>query len=401
MIRTLWIDASHGIAGDMLLGALLDAGASLGVTRSHIAALGVEPISLDLRSVRRHGMRAARAEVTTSDDVSERHLSDVTAILCGAAIPDAVRDAAIRVFERLADAEARAHGVDRDAIHFHEVGALDALADVVGCCSALHQLGLLAQAGRIVAGPVAVGAGSTRSAHGTIPVPVPAVLTLLESSGATVRAGGARLELCTPTGAALLVSLVDEWADLPAMTIDAVGLGAGTADPPAHLNVTRAVLGSAANDALGVRQDDLVMVHATIDDLDPRLWPALLDELHRAGAFDAWATPAIMRKGRPGHVVYALGPPETADAIFAALVANSSTLGARSHAVSRWALARDQRTVHVDSEPITVKRGLWQNRAIIVQPEYDEVRAAAQKLGLPVRDVLERAKAAAQDVRDG
>lgn len=397
MARCLWIDASNGIAGDMTLGALLDAGASLSFVRECIAKLHVERIDVNVELVRRHGMRALHARVSASDHVHERHFSDIREILQRADLPVVVRDNALKVFSKLADAEALTHGIDREEVHFHEVGALDALADVVGSCAALYDLGVLAEGGRIVASAVAVGAGTVRSAHGEIPVPVPAVLTLLASSGATVVAGNARRELCTPTGAALLVALVDEWGDIPTMLVEKVGIGAGTADPSTHLNVTRVALGTIAGAPANFREDTLFMMHSNVDDLDPRLWPSVLDELCQAGALDAWTVPTLMRKGRPGRIVQALVPPVAREAVFTALVTQSSSLGARFYPVDRYALARDQKQIEVDGERISIKRGLWNGKPIHMQPEYLDVLTAAKKLGLPIRQVLQRANAAAQE----
>jgi uncharacterized protein (TIGR00299 family) protein len=391
--RCLWIDASAGASGDMLLGALLDAGAPVEAVASAIGALGVEPIEIRPHQVRRHGLRATKADVVVHDAAASRTLGDVLGLVARASLAPAVAAFARDVFRVLGTAEAVVHGEDPEQIHLHEVGALDSLADVVGCAAALDALGLLEPRARVVIGSVALGSGSVESAHGPLPVPVPAVLAILAGQGAAVAAGGDG-ELCTPTGAALLATLADEWGALPPMRIDSVGVGAGSADPTGRANVLRVVFGTALAPA-GVpwRQDDLLELEATVDDLDPRLWPAVLDALVAAGAVDAWLTPVVMRKGRPGHVVTALVAAEAVDTATRALFTQSTTLGVRLRPVARRALPRDEVVVSVDGFDVRVKRGLLDGRPVTVQAEYADAAAAAERLGVPVRTVLERAAA--------
>ncbi len=428
-MRTLWVDASDGAAGDMLLGALLDAGASLDAVRAAVAAVAPEAVSVTVEATRRHGLRCSRAVVDVADSATHRGLGDVLALVRAGALAPSVEVFVVAVFTRLATAEARVHGSTVDEVHFHEVGALDAIADVVGCAAALHDLGLLPGSGSedggspvdVVVGTLALGSGRTRSAHGSIPVPVPAVLALLEGSGAPVVAGpgqdvpGAGRELCTPTGAALLLSLADRFGPTPALSVAAVGVGAGTADPPGAANVLRVVVGDGpgpgtsgapstapdsgsgtADGSPAWRVDDLLVLEATVDDLDPRLWPDALDALHAAGALDAWAAPVLMRHGRPGHVVTALAPPDALAAARTALVLHTTTLGVRCHAAVRWALPRTARTVDVGGHEVSVKLGHLDGAVVTAQPEHADAAAAATALGLPVRTVLERAQALAR-----
>ena len=394
--RCLWIDASAGASGDMLLGALLGAGASVEAVATAIEALGVEPIEIRPVPVRRHGLRATRADVHVHDTAVSRTLADVLGLVAAATLAPAVAAFATDVFGLLGTAEASVHGEDPEKIHLHEVGALDSIADVVGCAAALDALGLLEPRARMVVGSIALGSGTVGSAHGALPVPVPAVLAILAGRGAPVLAGGDG-ELCTPTGAALLATLAGEWGPVPPMRIDSVGVGAGTADPPGRANVLRLVIGSdAASAGVPWRNDDLFELEATVDDLDPRLWPAILDSLVEAGAADAWLTPVVMRKGRPGHVVMALVAGESIDAAARALFVGSTTLGVRLRPVVRRALPRDEVTVQVDGVEVRVKRGLLDGEPVTVQAEYADAAAAASRLGLPVRAVLERAAALAR-----
>jgi uncharacterized protein (TIGR00299 family) protein len=395
-VRTLWVDAGNGAAGDMLLAALLDAGADLEAVRAGLRGLAVEPLQVEVSQVRRHGLRAVHAEVRAPRSDVSRGLADVTAVVSAARLPAAAREFALAVFERLARAEARVHGVDLSEIHFHEVGALDAIADVTGCALALHSLDLLGPATRVVS-PVAAGSGVVRAAHGPLPVPVPAVLELLTEAGAPLRGHPARMELCTPTGAALLATLATGWGPVPDCVPRSVGTGAGRADPDGHPNVLRVVVGDAAAES-GWASSELHRVDSTIDDLDPRAWPEVLEALRSAGAADAWCSPALMRKGRPGQVLSVLVDPQRLDAVCRVVFEQTTTLGVRISDVRRRALRRDRIEVRAGGVAIGVKRGLLGDRVVTVQPEYDEVRAAARATGRPVNDLLAEVRAGAVDV---
>ncbi|GAB3969078.1 nickel pincer cofactor biosynthesis protein LarC [Actinoallomurus acanthiterrae] len=389
-MRTLWVDAGNGAAGDMLLAALVDAGADLEAVRAGLRGLAVEPLDVEVTQVRRHGLRARYAEVRAPDSDVSRNLADVTAILTAAALPEEAREFALAVFQRLGRAEARVHGVDVSEIHFHEVGALDAIADVTGCALALHDLGLLGTATRVVS-PVAAGSGVVRAAHGPLPVPVPAVLELLTEAGAPLRSHPAAMELCTPTGAALLATLATGWGPAPDCVPRATGTGAGRADPDGHPNVLRVLIGEAA-DATGWATAEMRRVDTTVDDLDPRLWPDVLEALRSAGAADAWCSPALMRKGRPGQVLSVLADPQRLDAVCRVIFEQTTTLGVRVSPVERRSLDRDEITVPVTGGvTVGVKRGLLNGEVVTAQPEYDDVRAAAAATGRPVRDVLAEA----------
>jgi len=395
-VRTLWVDAGNGAAGDMLLAALLDAGADLSAVRSGLRGLGVGPLEVEPGPVRRHGLRALYADVRVPPDDVSRNLADVTGVLARASLPPAVHAFAVAVFERLARAEARVHGVDVAEIHFHEVGALDAIADVTGCALALHSLDLLGPAARVVS-PVAAGSGVVRAAHGPLPVPVPAVLELLTEAGAPMRSHPATMELCTPTGAALLATLATAWGPLPDCVPASVGTGAGTADPPGHPNVLRVVVGTASEAADWVSAE-LRRVDSTIDDLDPRVWPEVLEALRSAGAADAWCSPALMRKGRPGQVLSVLVDAARLDAVCRVVFEQTTTLGVRVSSVERRSLRRDRVEVTTGGVTVGVKRGMLGDRVVTVQPEYDDVRAAAEAAGRPLHELLAEVRALAADL---
>jgi pyridinium-3,5-bisthiocarboxylic acid mononucleotide nickel chelatase len=406
---TLWIDAGNGAAGDMLLAALLDAGADLVAVRAGLAKLAVEPLGVDVAEVHRGGLRAAQVTVRAPDSTVERRLSDVVTVIDAAGLPAPVAGFAGAVFDTLARAEARVHGVSVDEVHFHEVGALDAIADVIGCALALHDLGLLDSPVRVVS-PVAVGSGWVRSAHGRLPVPVPAVLEVLHGAGAPVAAHPVARELCTPTGAALLATLATGWGPPPTGVVRAVGVGAGRADIPGHPNAVRVVVGIPAPDGVapldgptpldgaagGWQEETLWQVETTVDDMDPRLWPDLLARLRDAGAADAWCAPVLMRKGRPGQVLTVLVRPELLDPVCRLVFVHTPTLGLRMREVRRRVLPRDLVTVQVAGGEVRVKRGFLQGRAVTVQPEYDDACEVAGAGGLPVAEVIDTARAAAR-----
>lgn len=378
MSRTLWIDASSGASGDMLLGALAGAGVPLEVLQSAVDAVAPEPITLRVEQVTRNGLAATRVHVEISESHHHRTWRDVRALLAG-------HDAALAAFERLAVAEAAVHGTTPEEVHFHEVGALDAIADVVGVTAGFAYLG----ATSVVVSPVAVGSGTVQAAHGTLPVPPPAVVELLR--GAPSYAGPVAREMCTPTGAALLASLATGWGPQPPMTVAEVGVGAGGRDPEGHANVLRLLVGAPGESTPEVTTE--LVLEANVDDLDPRLWPTVLDALLAAGAADAWLTPILMKKGRPAHTLHVLVTPERAAGVREVVFRETTTIGLREHAVTKRALDRSHVDVVVGGQVVSVKVARDEGRVVNAQPEYDDVTRAAVTLGRPARDVLEDARA--------
>ena len=383
-----WFDCRSGASGDMVLGALVDAGAPLEALQAAVDAVGVEPIELSAQPVQRQGIAATLVRVHAEAAAVVRTWANVRDLLERADLAEPVRARALDVFARLAGAEAKAHRVAPEQVHFHEVGALDAVADVVGAAAGLAALGVT----EAVASEVALGGGMVRAAHGLLPVPGPAVLALLAEVGAPVRGGPVPYELCTPTGAAILASAAGSWGDLPAMAVSAVGVGAGARDvedaPP---NVLRIVLGERAPAGGGFDGGAAVVLETNVDDLDPRLWPAVLARLLESGASDAWLTPILMKKGRPAHTLHVLAAPERAEALARVVFAETSTLGLRVASVGKRALARGEVAVEVGGRPVRVKTGLLDGVVVNAQPEWDDVAAAAAVLGRPAKDVLAEA----------
>lgn len=393
-----WVDASAGIAGDMLLGALLDAGASPAAVEAAVEAVAPGAVRLRLEQVLRAGLRATKVHVELREpDQPHRRWRHVREALESAALPQPVTARAVRVFRRLAEVEADAHGVEVEEVHFHEVGAWDSIADVVGCCAALADLGVETLSG----GPVELGSGRVRTAHGVLPVPVPAVLELAQ--GWRVHGGDRDGELATPTGMALLTALAERCEPLPPMRVTGAGVGAGTREDPARANVVRVVLGSREPVAGGepvapgsAESRTMVVLEANVDDLDPRVWPSVLADLLAAGAADAWLVPILMKKGRPAHTLSVLASPTTAEALRDKVFQLTSTIGVRRTTVARTALSRTVHQVDLLGRPVSVKVSSLDGRVTTATPEFDEVAAVAAAEGLPVRRALDLARATAE-----
>ncbi len=389
--EVVWLDASSGASGDMLLGALAGAGVPVGVMAEAVDKVAPGQVRLEVEPVRRGGLAATRCHVVVADTAPPRAWPDVEALLAGAGLHEDVRSLAHDVFSRLAEAEAGVHGQPVAEVHFHEVGALDAIADVVGVCAGFVHLA----PGGVTVSEVSVGGGSVSSGHGHLPVPPPAVVELLR--GVPSVGGPVDLELCTPTGAALLTTLADDWGRQPAMAVTRVGVGAGAHDPEGHPNALRLLLGEAvspdAADPIAV--EDPLVLEANVDDLDPRLWPVVLAALLEAGASDAWLTPILMKKGRPAHTLSVLVPAGRVDGVRREVYRQTSTLGLREQRVGKHALDRQLATVEVAGQAVAVKVARLGGEVVNVQPEFEDVAAAARALGRPVKAVLADAVSAA------
>jgi uncharacterized protein (TIGR00299 family) protein len=383
--RIGWIDATAGVSGDMLLGACLDAGADLAVIQAAIDRLDLpESVELCAEPALRGGLAATRAVLRTAESRSARRLADVLDLLDR--LDAEVRDGAAAVFQALATAEARVHRMPVAQVHFHEVGALDSIADVVGVVAAIHALGL----DRLVCSPIALGGGRASTEHGPIPVPGPAVVELLRAHHAPGFGGPVDTELATPTGVALMVTLADEFGPMPTLRPDAIGVGAGSKEPEGHPNIVRLIVGSAAPGAT----EPAVVIEANVDDLDPRLWPGVLAALMDAGASDAWLTPILMKKGRPAHTLTVLCPPDLADDLGRIVLTHTTSIGLRRHPVHKTPLDREIVSVDVYGESVRVKVARLEGSVVTSTPEYDDVARVAAARGVPERHVLDAARAA-------
>jgi pyridinium-3,5-bisthiocarboxylic acid mononucleotide nickel chelatase len=384
-----WIDAGAGASGDMLLGALIDAGADVTAMTRAVAAVAPEPVTLTSHRVRRAGLVAIHAQVEAAPSSTHRGLADVLALIAAADLEPEVARHASEVFTALGEAEAAVHGVSTAEVHFHEVGALDAIADIVGVCAGMVSL----QLDRLHCGPVAVGSGTVETQHGALSVPPPAVVALL--TGVATFAGPAASELCTPTGAALLRHWVTAWGTLPPMTIARVGSGAGRRDFASHPNILRLFLGLPAEASASPQAENAVVLETNVDDLDPRLWPAVVTSLLEAGASDAWLTPIVMKKGRPAHTLSVLVPAQHEARVQAVVFSQTTAIGMRRTVTGKLALARELTSVSIEGQRIAVKLARHGGAVVNVQPEYDDVAAAAAALGRPMKAVLAEAIARA------
>ena len=380
-----WFHCFSGIAGDMALGALIDAGADVDELRAMLARLPVGGWSIETETVLRSGIGGTKVHVRTEAAPPARSAAVVAAIVAAAKLPDRVHRRALSTFRALAEAEGRLHRQPPESVHFHEVGALDAIIDVVGTCIALELLGV----DEVASSPVADGTGTVRAAHGVLPVPVPAVVSLL--AGAPTYGLDIERELTTPTGAALLAANVVEWGVMPAMTIERSGYGAGTADLGDRPNLTRVVIGTRA--ARGaVEGQPVVLLEANVDDVTGETLAFAVEELLAAGAHDAWLTPIVMKKGRPAFTVSVLVDTADAAALREVLVRETGTMGVRGRTMERWPQARSFTTVSVDGHEIRVKSSEGR-----VKAEHDDVARAARALGQPLRDIARQAEQAQRD----
>lgn len=382
-MRAAHIDAFSGASGDMLLGALVDAGVSLGELEKILRGLPLDGWSLDAEQVIRAGIGSTHITVHTDEDGVVRTWGNVRTLLGAAALPEPVRARAVGAFSRLAEAEARIHRIAVERVHFHEVGGVDAIIDVVAVSAALHLLGVE----RVTCGPVAMGTGMTKSPHGFAPIPAPAVVELLR--GAPTLATDVAQELCTPTGAALLAECVSDWGPQPEMIAERVGYGAGTRDLD-RPNVLRLTVGEVVR-TMGSGQ--ALVLETTIDDLPGELLPPVLDALRAAGASDAWARPVLMKKGRPGQEITCISDAWHGDTLRAVLFRETTTLAIRGHLVEKWHLEREWVTVDVAGSPIRLKVGRLGGEVVNVAPEYEDCAAAAAATGLALKEVFARARA--------
>jgi pyridinium-3,5-bisthiocarboxylic acid mononucleotide nickel chelatase len=388
----LWLNPVSGISGDMLLGALLGLGAPLDAVRDAVRGTGIDGWALERTEVLRGGLAATRALVRTDEDgVTERRATELMEIV-GRARPAPVAALAVAAVTALAETEGVLHGVPLDRVHLHELGGIDTVVDTVGVAAALHALGVT----EVHCGPLALGAGTVRTRHGVLPVPAPATAALIARMHAPVVPAGVDGETVTPTGVALLLAAGARFGPLPAMTVDAVGYGAGAREVEARPNVLQALIGRAPASVVEGVVEDLVQIETNVDDVTGELLGHLVGRLLAEGAVDAWVGPIVMKKGRPAHTVHLLAAPEHAARCERVLLRETGSLGARRHPVRRTALPRHTRTVELDGQPIRVKYGPWGGK-----PEHDDVAAAADALGLPLREVAARARALGTDAGDG
>ncbi|MGW6932969.1 nickel pincer cofactor biosynthesis protein LarC [Lentzea sp. NPDC054927] len=372
MSRVCVISPFTGLAGDMLLAALVDAGAPLEAVRVAVTDTGLTGWDLAVTRVVTHGLTAGRAEVSVSDDATSRKAGELIE-MAGRVRDRAVADVAIRALRAIAEVEGRLHGEDPDEVHLHELGGHDTLVDVVGVAAAVHALGIRT----VHCEPLPLGSGTVRTAHGTLPCPAPATAKLL--NGAMVTGTSLRGETVTPTAAALLRALDADYRLPPLMRLCATGYGAGTRMLSDRPNVAVVRIGEVETS----NTRDLVVLETNLDDVTGEVLGYVVAHLLDRGALDSWITPAVMKKGRPAHVLHALVAPEVADEIERLILAETGSLGVRRTTVRRTAADRTTDVVHVHGMPVRRKHGPHHGK-----PEYDDAIAVARQTGLPLRTVL-------------
>ncbi len=386
-MKTLYFDCFAGISGDMTLGALLDAGVSLDDLKAHLRTLPLSGWDITTERLSKHALAATKATVTTDESHAHRGLSDILKIIVAGDFDEEIKVSSMEAFTRLADVEAKIHSKTVDDVHFHEVGAVDAIIDIVGSMIGIHLLGIE----KCYGSRVHVGTGFVRAAHGQIPLPAPATAAILR--GVPTFSQGIESELTTPTGAAILTTLCDSFGPLPAMTTEAIGYGAGDRDLPIP-NLLRVFVGEMIEDT--TEYDTVELLEANIDDMNPEFFEFVFDRLFAAGALDVWLTPVLMKKTRPGFVLGVLCDHTKAGELSAIIFAETTTLGIRSVTTPRRKLRREIITVSTDYGDVRVKRARTDDRIVTIAPEYDDCKRLAAERNVPLRTVYDAARKQAE-----
>lgn len=386
-MKIAYLDCYSGVAGDMLLGAMLDAGLDAERFRAEIAKLGVDGVEIQVEKTVRRGITGVDVKVVTGHDHAHRHLSTIEKIIDASAIDAAAKETAKKIFRRLGEAEAAVHGVSIEKVHFHEVGAVDAIVDICGAAIGLAMLGIE----KLYCSPLNLGSGTVKAAHGVMPVPAPATARLVK--GLPTYSDGPAVELTTPTGAAIVSTLCESFGAMPPMSIESIGYGAGDKDFPDRANMLRLVIGasSAAPEAT-----EISVIEANIDDMSPE-WAGharsrLLDE----GALDVTLTPSFMKKDRPGYVLTVLAEPADRDRLCDVLFAETTTIGIRYHAAQRRVLDRNSVAVSTPYGEVRVKVASEAGEVRNFAPEFDDCRRLAEEKKVPLKQVWHAANLAYQ-----
>jgi pyridinium-3,5-bisthiocarboxylic acid mononucleotide nickel chelatase len=376
-MKTLHFDCFSGISGDMTLAALIDAGVDAQAIRAGLTSLAL-PIELNVEKVRKGGFAATYVWIRAPEETAHRHLPDIEEIIAKGTLTPAQRELALRIFRRLGEAEAEAHGIQLDRVHFHEVGALDSIADIVGAAIALDLLG----ATHISCRSVPTGQGTVKCEHGVMPIPTPATAALLR--GVPLAPSPIKGELTTPTGAAILATVVNEWTDSPPLTIERIGHGAGTKDFLEQPNLLRVFVGTRAQPA----SDRVWVLETNLDDVPGEVVGYCFERLLAAGALDVYAIPMQMKKQRPGVMLGVIATAEKLSELEAVLFAETGTFGVRRYQAERSKLQREAVTVATPWGPVRAKRG-WRDGVEVLTPEYEDCAALARSSGVPLRAVYD------------
>lgn len=383
-MRVAHFDCFSGISGDMTLGALLDAGVDVAAIRQGIDSLGL-PVQLKVEKIRKGGFAATAVRIEAPEEHKHRHLPHIEKIVAGGRLTERQRDLAVRIFRRLAEAEATAHGQPLEKVHFHEVGALDSIADIVGSAIGLDLLGV----DRFTSRPVPPGSGTVKCAHGIMPIPAPGTAALLK--GVPLASSPIQAELTTPTGAAILTTVVTAWTESPAMTIETIGHGAGSKDFPEQPNLLRLLVGTAAAPE---ETDSVWTLETNLDDVPAEVVGYCFERLFAAGALDVFCTPIFMKKNRPGILLSVLAPESVLAAMEEVLFRETGTLGVRRYQVRRQKLQRKPHTVQTGWGPVQGKLGWREGQSPVFSPEYEDCARVARERSVALRDVYAAAQRA-------
>ena len=392
-MKLAYFDCFSGISGDMTLGALVDAGCPVEHLRGELRGLRVAGWELTAEKVWKNGMAATYVKVTTEDQSKHRSLGTILEILETSELGARVRERASAIFRRLGEAEARVHDVPLEKIHFHEVGAVDAIVDIVGACIGFEALGIE----KFACSALNVGGGTVKMAHGVLPVPAPATANLLQ--GRPTYSNGVQRELVTPTGAAIVATLCEAFGPQPAMSVGAIGYGAGTADLEGQPNVVRIMVG----EELGVRKgeengaqagvpvlldEEIAVVEANLDDMNPQIYGYFLEKALGMGALDVYTTPVQMKKNRPGTLLTVLCKPGDVNALMGLIFAETTTFGVRTHGAQRRVLPREWVNVGTEFGEVRIKVSRVNGRILHVAPEFEDCKKLAVEKDVPLQQVI-------------
>ncbi|HEX9021847.1 MAG TPA: nickel pincer cofactor biosynthesis protein LarC [Nitrospirota bacterium] len=379
-----YFDCFSGISGDMTLGALVDAGVPIEVLRSELAKLNLPGYEISSEKTKRSGLAATKVNVVLDKkEQPARRLPDIRAIITDSSLSTAVKQKSLGIFQRLAEVEAKVHGTDVDNVHFHEIGAVDAMVDIVGSVIGLEHLDVT----EIMASPLNVGSGSVHTAHGKLPVPAPATAELLK--GIPLYSSSLTFELTTPTGAAIISALASSFGPLPQMKIKRTAYGAGSKDFPGQPNVLRLFLGE---HVVSYEEDTSVVIETNIDDMNPQVYDYLTEKLMSRGAQDVYLTPIIMKKGRPGTLLTALTDKLNQEAVLDAIFRETTSIGVRITEAGRKKLSREIREADTIYGKIRVKISRRGDEILTVTPEYEDCRRIAEEKRVPLKTVMEAAR---------
>jgi uncharacterized protein (TIGR00299 family) protein len=381
-MKLAYFDCFSGISGDMTLGALVDAGCPVEHLRGELRGLRVAGWELTAEKVWKNGMAATYVKVTTEDQSKHRSLGAILEILENSELGARVRERAGAIFQKLGEAEARVHDVPLEKIHFHEVGAVDAIVDIVGACVGFEALGIE----KFACSALNVGGGTVKMAHGVLPVPAPATANLLR--GRPTYSNGVLRELVTPTGAAIVAALCETFGPQPAMTVGAIGYGAGTADLEGQPNVVRIMMGEAAEKSVAGFDEEIAVIEANLDDMNPQIYGYFLEKALGAGALDVYTTPVQMKKNRPGTLLTVLCRPGDTNDLMNLIFAETTTFGVRTYRAQRRVLPREWVSVVTDYGDVRIKVSRVNGRILHVAPEFEDCKRAAEEKGVPLQRVI-------------